>query len=151
MNGENLLLEVKAWNALNSPAFDLANFESYIQTIEEDPLKLDAYYLIMGYIADQGKIKINDIYLKNIWEVTGKGRNTPLTIQRKRGVIYNIRPVNFPKESANPYNDKLDFLNAIKETMVNYNTEKKDMDAWLNHVVTEYNKNTQSTPIRLNP
>ena len=148
IDDKRLMLEIKSWNANNTPAFDLANFESYIDTIEKDPSKLDAYYLILGYLPDNGKIIINDIYLKKIWELTGPSTNRPLRLQVKRGVIYNIRPLNFTNPNLRPFANKLDFLVALKDTMTQYDRSEKNMDIWLDNVIKGYNEVTDSDHIQ---
>ena len=61
------LLEIKAFNFCNTPAFDIANFDSYCDLVVEKPYILDADYLIFGYSMDNdGRITINDIWLKKI-------------------------------------------------------------------------------------
>lgn len=42
-------MEVKAWNINNAPAFDLANFQSFVETTYNSPGKLNAQYFILGY------------------------------------------------------------------------------------------------------
>jgi len=53
------MLEVKAFNYNATPAFDIANFESYCSSVKEKPYRLDADYLIFGYVmSDNGDITI---------------------------------------------------------------------------------------------
>ena len=40
-NGTEYAVEVKAWNINNSPAFDLANFQSFLETTYSSPGKLN--------------------------------------------------------------------------------------------------------------
>lgn len=137
-NEEALSLEVKSWNFEASPAFDLANFESYIHRVEEDPKILFAKYLIFAYtISDEGEIIIKNIYLKNIWELTGPATKRPLTIQMKKGVIYNIRPKNFTNPDLEMFDGPMDFLQAIKDQMNEYVRDKKNMDLWLDSITSE--------------
>lgn len=132
-------LEIKSWNYLEGPAFDLANFESYIDMIHNDPYKLFAKYFVFGYILDaDGYLTIEKIYLKNIWELTGPARLRPLTVQAKRGMIYNIRPKNFRNVNVELFRGPLEFLQAIKNTMEEYNSEK-DMVTWYDDIVRELN------------
>lgn len=134
-NQEELSLEVKSWNFSASPAFDLANFESYIKRIEENPKILFAKYLIFGYsISAEGEIKINELYLKNIWELTGPATKRPLTIQMKEKVIYNIRPKNFTNPKITVFENPKSFLEAIRDQMNEYDKNKKDMDKWFTHI-----------------
>lgn len=134
-SGKDMMLEVKAWNHNNNPAFDVANFESYIDIIEADPSKLYADYLIFGYspLSDHS-ILIEDIFLKKVWEITGPGKSRPLTVQVKRDVIYNIRPIDIRKPNANSFQDEFEFLEAIKSMMEIYKPDKKDMNKWLTEI-----------------
>lgn len=135
---EPLNLEIKSWNYAAGPAFDLANFESYIKRIEEDPQILFAKYLIFGYlISDEGEIIIKELYLKNIWELTGPANKRPLTVQVKKGVIYNIRPKNFTNPNLDFFETPKSFLEAIRDQMNEYDKEKKDMTKWFNYVTKE--------------
>ncbi|WP_196761227.1 NgoBV family restriction endonuclease [Streptobacillus moniliformis] len=68
-NIENLL-EIKSFNFSKSPTFDIANFDSYCDSIKENPYRLDADYIIFGYDMEKtGIITIKDIWLKKIWEI----------------------------------------------------------------------------------
>ena len=135
-----IYLEVKSWNFNASPAFDLANFEAYIDMIEETPQKLLAKYLVFTYsISTDGEICIENVFLKNIWELTGPSKKRPLTVQVKRDVIYNIRPKNFTNKELDLFETPQEFLSAVKEQMNSYNKEKKDMDNWITHITDKLN------------
>ena len=47
-------LEIKSFNYDASPAFDIANFESYCNSLSINPHKLNADYLIFGYSIQNG-------------------------------------------------------------------------------------------------
>lgn len=119
------LLEIKAFNFCNTPAFDIANFDSYCESVLEKPYILDADYLIFGYsMNNDGRITINDIWLKKIWEIAGKSEKYPLKVQEKRGMIYNIRPnTDFKKYKSSPFSSKKDFMIAIYDTISIYKGE----------------------------
>lgn len=120
------LLEIKAFNYYKTPAFDIANFDSYCDSVVEKPYILDADYLIFGYNMDiNGKITINDIWLKKIWEIAGESKKYPLKVQDKRSVIYNIRPnTDFKKYKPTPFYSKQDFIKALYNTIYIYKGEK---------------------------
>ena len=65
------MLELKSFNNDASPAFDIANFESYCQSLRTKPYRLDADYLIIGYTMNEetGNIRIKNIWLKKIWQI----------------------------------------------------------------------------------
>ena len=59
------LLEVKAFNYNASPAFDIANFEAYCASLETKAYRLDADYIIFGYVMDSnGEITIKKKYFR---------------------------------------------------------------------------------------
>lgn len=124
-NNSNLL-EIKAFNYFITPAFDIANFDSYCDLVVEKPYILDVDYLIFGYNMDvNGKITIIDIWLKKIWEIAGKSKKYPLKVQEKRGMIYNIRPnTDFKNYNLTPFNSKKDFIKALYETIYIYKGEE---------------------------
>ena len=66
-NPKDHMLEVKAFNYNATPAFDIANYESYIASVAEKPYRLAADYIILGYVMDNdGTITIKKIWLKEM-------------------------------------------------------------------------------------
>lgn len=63
-DGVESYLEIKTWNYAKGPAFDLANFNSYIDSLEANPKKIDADYLIFGYLSNSKGFIVEDIFLK---------------------------------------------------------------------------------------
>ena len=116
------MLEVKAFNYNATPAFDIANFESYCSLVKEAPYILDTDYLIFGYTMNHtGDISIKNIWLLKIWEIAGTSQRYPLKTQIKRDMIYNIRPnSNFKTNKSSPFNSKEEFLKAIYNTLIDY-------------------------------
>jgi hypothetical protein len=125
------MLEVKAFNYNATPAFDIANFESYCSSVKDKPYRLDADYLIFGYTMDDlGNITVKKIWLHKIWQIAGNSQRFPLKTQVKRGMIYNIRPnTDFKMGNKGPFNSKDDFLLAIYQTLVIYKGQEF-ADAW---------------------
>ncbi len=147
-NKEDHMLEVKAFNYNATPAFDIANYESYIASVATKPYRLNADYLIFGYTMDaNGTITIKKIWLKKIWEIAGTSVRFALNTQVKRDVIYNIRPNSkFKKDLPVPFNTKEEFLTAMYETQKAYrgeenaNTWKETLQgAYLNYYHTPLN------------
>ena len=137
----NHMLEVKAFNYEATPAFDIANFESYCSSVKEKPYRLDADYLIFGYVMDGlGNITVEKLWLHKIWQIAGKSERFALKTQVKRDMIYNIRPnTNFKLGNEGPFKSKDDFLFAIYKTLVEY----KGMslaDSWKNTLAINYKK-----------
>ena len=112
-NKKNNLLEVKTFNYHNGPGFDLANFDAYCESLYIDPQRLYADYIILGYTLVGAKLKIEEIWLKKIWELTGNKQLTskttqekypnlpkefPINLQIKKSVIVNIRPYKWYSE-----------------------------------------------------
>lgn len=125
------MLEIKAFNYNATPAFDIANFESYCASVKNKPYRLDADYLIFGYIMDAlGNITIKKVWLKKIWQIAGTSQKYPLKTQIKRDMIYNIRPNNeFKNEKEGPFKSKEEFLEAIYKTLISYK-EKSYANEW---------------------
>ena len=118
-------LEVKAWNCKSSPAFDIANFNSYCDSLETNPERIYSDYLIFGYSLTNGNLKIENIYLKKVWEITRKMGNNkfPLNVQQKKGQIYNIRPSAFHskrKGNIESFKTRDDFVKALYDTKDKY-------------------------------
>lgn len=137
-NENENLLEIKAFNFLASPAFDIANFEAYCASLESKSYRLDADYLIFGYTMNNGIITIKKIWLKKIWEIAGKSNRYALNTQIKRGVIYNIRPVsNFKYDREPAFHSKEEFLAAVYSTLESYRGHDRAV-SWKNNVVNNY-------------
>lgn len=118
----NDLLEVKAFDSSASANFDLANFESYCESIANTPNRTNSDYLIFSYELTGSVLSIENIWLKKIWEITCSSQRWPLKTQTKRNVIYNIRPANWYSENATyqVFTTKEDFINAVFETQAKY-------------------------------
>lgn len=140
---ENNLLEVKAFNYNASPGFDIANFESYCDSVRIRPYILDTDYLIFGYSMSGTEIKIENIWLKKIWEISSASSSHPLRLQDKRGIIYNIRPCKWYSENNNKFpafSSKEQFIKAIYDTLKEYEHSRIDANEWLSDVKTNYKK-----------
>lgn len=139
---ENSLLEVKAFNYDASPAFDIANFDSYCFSLKEKAYRLNANYLIIGYSMNGATIEIRDIWLKKIWEISSFSKRRPLRVQAKKGIIYNIRPCKWYAKRSAPFAKKEEFVNAIYETLSTYEHSSIDSDEWLEEVMENYESYT---------
>ncbi len=142
----NGLLEVKAFNYNASPAFDIANFESYCSSLESKAYRLDADYLIFGYSMNDGDIEIKEIWLKKIWEISSCSTKYPLRVQDKRGSIYNIRPTKwYSNKAQKPFNNKEEFICALYKTLKQYENTKINADSWIHNVLKSYNGYSSKT------
>ena len=112
-------MEVKAWNINNAPAFDLANFQSFVETTYKSPGKLNAQYFILGYKPDDDGFSqgftVQKIFLKHIWEITSSTKKYPIGLQVKRNMPYAMRPYNFNRHPKESFKEKIDFINAVKK------------------------------------
>lgn len=135
------MLEVKAFNYNATPAFDIANFESYCSSVKDKPYRLDADYLIFGYtMNDSGDITVKKVWLHKIWQIAGTSQRFPLKTQVKRDMIYNIRPnTDFKAGNKGPFRSKDDFLLAIYKTLVIYKG-KSFADDWKQILSINYKK-----------
>jgi type II restriction enzyme len=133
-SNEDNLLEIKSFDSNASPNFDIANFDTYHRSLHNFPKKIDANYLIFGYSLKNGVLKIENLNLKKIWEISTYSTEWALKLQVKQNIIYNIRPANFLStngRSASTFQSKIDFLNAIQKVLNKYNKTKTTHNNWL--------------------
>lgn len=116
------LLEVKSFDFDRGPGFDLANFDSYCNSLLSHAYRIDSDYLILAYQMNDGIIRIKDVWLKKIWELACPSSTYPLKVQEKKSVIYNIRPSVWYAERSRfkPFESKEAFLKALNETRYQY-------------------------------
>ncbi len=140
-SSEDNLLEIKSFDHSASPNFDIANFETYVRALSENPKKLDASYIIFGYTLNSGQLTIQDVWIKKIWEMSTSSNNWAIKLQVKQGTIYNIRPVTFTSTSPNvaqPFTNKLLFLEAIQDVLNSYPKTSGLQTGWLNNFKIVY-------------
>ena len=140
---ENNLLEVKAFNYNAGPGFDIANFESYCDSVRKKPYRLNADYLIFGYSMTGAEIKIENIWIKKIWEISSSSGPHPLKVQDKRGMIYNIRPCKWYGTNNNrfpAFTSQEQFIKAIYNTLKEYQHSRINADEWLSDLKMNYKK-----------
>ena len=121
-DGKKHYLEIKTFDNDASANFDIANFQSYCESLANDPERVYADYLIFAYKVISGNLVIDNIFLKKIWEITYPSEKWPLKNQTKRGIIYNIRPSCFNGKKNKRYqsfSSPKEFVDAL------YNTEEK--------------------------
>ena len=125
-------LEIKTFDADASPNFDVANFESYCESLSNNPHRLFSDYLIFSYKLNGTVLTIEKIWLKKIWQITCASAAYPLKTQNKRGVIYNIRPASFHSTSGRTsqfpiFNCPIKFTDALYDTQLKYNNKTADI------------------------
>lgn len=138
------LLEVKSFDLKNGPGFDLANFDSYCNSLLDNAYRLDSNYLILGYTMKEGIITIENVWLKKIWEISRPSRKWPINVQAKKEVIYNLRPAIWYSKSSKfeTFKTKQQFLNALNETRYQYPQTRHGNAHWLNNVIKNYEHHT---------
>lgn len=138
------LLEVKSFDFDRGPGFDLANFDSYCNSLLSHAYRIDSDYLIMAYQMDDGIISIKDVWLKKIWELACPSSTYPLKVQEKKSVIYNIRPSIWYSERAKfkPFESKEEFLTALNNTRYEYPQTRHSNGHWLRNVLKNYQEHT---------
>ncbi len=116
------LLEVKTFDYSRSANFDLANFEAYCHSIKTKAYRLDADYLIFAYLLIDGQFKVEKIWLKKIWQITGNSDKYSIKCQVKKEIIYNIRPISWYSQRAKfkSFNNRLEFVEALHQTLMQY-------------------------------
>lgn len=138
------LCEMKTYYATRNAAFDVANYFGYVDSLVENPWRLDSDYLIFAYLSDsEGNITIQDMWCKKVWEITGPAQDFALKCQRKKGQIYNIRPANWKnaaKTKLPPFSCKEEFVAALYKTHLSETNQVKVSKNWLDTVVLEYEK-----------
>ena len=138
------LLEVKSFDFDRGPGFDLANFDSYCNSLLENAYRIDSDYLILAYQMNDGVISIKDVWLKKIWELACPSSTYPLKVQEKKQVIYNIRPSVWYSERSRfkPFNTKEAFLKALNDTRYQYPQTRHGNAHWLRKVIRNYQEHT---------
>lgn len=135
-------LEVKTFYAPKSPNFDLANFDSFVDSLWEGNVhRLDTDHLVFSYITNPitGFISINDFWIKKIWELTGPSDTNILNLQVKYESANNIRPKNWRNPSLELFTSRKEFVYALSQAVIRFSPNK--YLGWYN-VVSEhyYNK-----------
>jgi hypothetical protein len=86
---------------MKSPGFDIGNFTSYVNMLCEDggvyKKLFKTKYLVFEYTIINEKIKIIKFHYLNVYNLVGYSGKTPITMQIKKKMWYNIRPANVKK------------------------------------------------------
>lgn len=113
----NCNIEVKSFNYTAGPAFDISNFAAYVSSLISNPERLYDNHFVFAYSSTNGAIKIEEIWLKKIWEITGPSDRNITELQVKRGVPYNIRPKKFYSDAVDTYSDAVTFLTNLSKAI----------------------------------
>lgn len=138
------LLEVKSFDWDRGPGFDLANFDSYCDSLKKDAYRIDSNYLIIAYQMKGCALSIKNVWLKKIWELSCSSSTYPIKVQEKKNVIYNLRPGTWYSERTTykPFATKEDFLSALNETRYQYPQTRHSNGHWLQDVLKNYMEHT---------
>jgi type II restriction enzyme len=146
-NKKRGLLEVKTFDWDRGPGFDLANFDSYCNSLLTSAYRLDSDYLIFSYQMNGSELTIKNVWIRKIWELACGSGTYPLKVQEKKNVIYNIRPGIWYSERSTykPFNTKEAFLTALNETRYQYPQTHHANAHWLQSVLRNYEEHTGTT------
>ena len=138
------LLEVKSFDWSRGPGFDLANFDSYCNSLLDNAYRIDSDYLIIAYQMEGSQITIKNVWLKKIWELACPSGTYPIKVQEKKNVIYNLRPSTWysSRSKFKPFSSKEEFLKALNETRYQYPQTRHSNGHWLNNVLKNYKEYT---------
>lgn len=129
--GPNDYLEVKCFNYEAGPAFDIANYGAYIDSLLINPERLDASYLIFAYSMKDKIIKIEEIWLKKIWEIAGPSPTNIIEMQKKRGEPVNLRPKKWYINNPRNFSSKNEFLDSLHSSALHFHYPRSHNDQWL--------------------
>lgn len=143
-NQKNDLLEVKSFDWKRGPGFDLANFDSYCNSLLVNAYRIDSDYLIFAYEMTGSVITIKNVWLKKIWELACPSGPYPIKVQEKKSIIYNIRPSTWysTRSTFKPFSSKEEFLSALNETRYQYPQTRHTNGHWLQNVIKNYQEHT---------
>jgi len=135
-------LEVKAFTG--SPNFDVANFSAYARSLRENAFRLDAKYLIFKYSPSEKGIIIDNIWLKNVWEICSPSARSPIKIQWKQGVPFNIRPATWHSQRAKykPFESRKEFIESLSHVIGMAGIDQSIQKNWLKVVSENYQFHT---------
>ncbi len=81
---------------MKNPNFDIGNFTSYVNMLCQDggvyKKLFKTKYLVFEYAIINKKIKIIKFHYLNVYNLVGYSGKTPITMQIKKNMWYNIRP-----------------------------------------------------------
>jgi len=140
--GSNDYLEIKCFNYQAGPAFDIANYGAYIDSLLVNPERIDASYLIFAYSMTDKIVTIEEIWMKNIWEIAGPSPTNILEIQKKRGEPVNIRPKKWYISGNKNFTNKDDFIEALHNSALHFAYPRSHSKDWLSQFKKSYQNKT---------
>ena len=137
-----IFLELKTFNSEASPAFDIANFASYIDSLLVTPQRLNADYLIFSYKVKSKKISLSEIWVKKIWEISGPSKTNIINIQKKRNQPYNLRPTSGFRTGVSGFASRREFVDYLWRAGLKFRTPDCCDADWFRKVETKFKKTT---------
>lgn len=128
--GHGEYLEIKAFNWNAGPAFDIANFGSYVESLKSSSDRLKADYIIFGYSMKGSEIKIENIWCKKVWEITGPSPTNKIELQVKRNQPYNLRPKKWYGVNVSIFQSAEEFIFALNEACAKFDSPPIWDDQW---------------------
>ena len=143
-NKKDYFLELKTFNSEASPAFDIANFDSYSTSLLEKPERLNSDYLILSYKMKNSVLSIDNLWLKKVWEISSPSGPNKIKLQVKRKQIYNIRPCTWYSKNLKykPFKSRIEFVKGISEVHQFYPQCNNYKYNWFNKVSKTFLDNT---------
>lgn len=157
----NQYLEIKCHFANRKPAWDIANFQAFVDDLLINPKRLNSDYLIFTYNFDGNNMYISDFFFKKIWEITsieeniptGRGRGSKaykiISAQDKTGTLHNLRPYHFVRYPELCFQSRLEFIIQIKkaidaysEQLIKNNSGFENSDEWYEKVQKKFLQQT---------
>lgn len=137
-NGKTFEFEQKVF--MKQPGFDIGNFTSYVNSLTEDggvyKKIFKTKYLIFEYAINAEKIKIIKFHYLNVYNLVGYSGKTPITMQIKKKVWYNIRPECVKKWYSIDKTPQI-FINKIVEC-INICPHIDDKITKINSIITQF-------------
>jgi hypothetical protein len=94
--GKDKMFEFEQKAFMKQPGFDIGNFTSYVNMLAEEggvyKKLFRTKYLVFEYTIVDKKIKIIKFHYLNVYNLVGYSGKTPITMQIKKNMWYNIRP-----------------------------------------------------------
>lgn len=123
------------------PGFDIGNFTSYVTMLTEDggvyKKIFKTKYLVFEYSSIDKKIKIIKFHYLNVYNLVDYSGTTPITMQKKKNIWYNIRPGSVKNWYSSDKTPQL-FIDKIIEC-INECPHIEDKINKINSITTQFN------------
>tara|TARA_B110000285_G_C15133411_1_gene625208 strand:- start:1717 stop:2421 length:705 start_codon:yes stop_codon:yes gene_type:complete len=137
--GKNFEFEQKVFK--KKPGFDIGNFTSYINMLCQDgglyKKLFKTKYLVFEYAIINEKIKIVKFHYLNVYNLVDYSGTTPITMQKKKNIWYNIRPGSVKNWYSSDKTPQL-FIDKIIEC-INECPHIEDKINKINSITTQFN------------